>query len=471
MKELWTIKKEERLVVLAVALLAIVLNVLVVSKYHGQLMEPTDNYWKLFIGTFHVSGYDPITYSVVSRWHVGYNIYRHPLLAFFWYPGYLVNAGLMALFGVNLVQVIVALVMVVSAVYTALFLYRIFCELIGLSRADSTLLCALMFSFAYVMVSICMPDHFALSLCLLTFVLYVSGRKIKAGGGLSVWETVFLFVLTAGVSLNNGVKAFLAAFFVNGKRFFRPRFLLLAIALPAALMWGFCRLEYRIYELPKYKARQEVKRQKKVAAKEKLLQTITDTIAIKDSTHIQAAYKKEMNRRMRERYRKDHLKVGKPLMQGEFMGWTDITTDRWASAVENLFGESIQLHSDHLLQDTLRNRPVIVTYKRAFPYVVEAVMVLLFFVGIWCGRKRRLLWMALSFFAFDLFIHFVLGFGINEIYIMSPHWAFTFPLAFACVLRAASGWWQRAFRLLLVLLTAYLFIYNVSLFFSYLLGG
>ena len=461
--ELLSIKKEERAVAIAAALLALCLNALVISRYHQLFMEPVDNYWKLFIGNFRISGFDPITYSVVSNWHAGYNIYRHPLLAFLWYPAYLLNAGLMALFGINLVQFIVAAVMVVNAVYAAVFLFRILRELIGLGKADSFLLCLLLFSFGYVMIAICVPDHFALSMTLLILTIYLSGRKVKTGRELPVWQTVALFVLTAGVSLNNGVKTFIAALFVNGKRFFRPRFLLLAVILPAALMWGFCRLEYRIYELPKYKARQEIKKKKEAKAREKLMRTITDTIAVKDSAQIKAAYTKELNRRIKARYKRNHLKHGEPLMQGEFMGWTDVTTDRWSSAVENLFGESIQLHRDHLLEDTLRTRPVIVRYRHLYNYVVEGIIVLLFLVGIWCGRRSRLLWMALSFFAFDLFIHFILGFGINEIYIMSPHWAFIFPLSFAFALRKTAGWKKHAFRTLLILLTLYLLVYNGNL--------
>ena len=442
-------KREERGNALAALLYVILWNVLVIIHYGNRFFALSDNYRKLFL-KFEISGFDPISYMVISHWSTGYNIYRHPLLAFLWYPAYLLNAGLMALFGINLVQFIVAAVMVVNAVYAAVFLFRILRELIGLGKADSFLLCLLLFSFGYVMIAICVPDHFALSMTLLILTIYLSGRKVKTGRELPVWQTVALFVLTAGVSLNNGVKTFIAALFVNGKRFFRPRFLLLAVILPAALMWGFCRLAYRIYELPKYKARQEIKKKKEAKAREKLMRTITDTIAVKDSAQIKAAYTKELNRRIKARYKRNHLKHGEPLMQGEFMGWTDVTTDRWSSAVENLFGESIQLHRDHLLEDTLRTRPVIVRYRHLYNYVVEGIIVLLFLVGIWCGRRSRLLWMALSFFAFDLFIHFILGFGINEIYIMSPHWAFIFPLSFAFALRKTAGWKKHAFRTLLI---------------------
>mgnify|MGYP004420215547 CR=1 FL=1 len=68
-------------------------------------------------------------------------------------------------------------------------------------------------------------------------------------------QTVVLFVLTAGVSLNNGLKTFLAALFTNGRKFFRPKYLLLGIILPAALMWAVARVEYRTFVWPKEMAR------------------------------------------------------------------------------------------------------------------------------------------------------------------------------------------------------------------------
>ena len=54
-----------------------------------------------------------------------------------------------------------------------------------------------------------------------------------------------------------------------------------------------------------------------------------------------------MNKRVKAKYVKDHQKAwnkhtGKPMGKGEFIKWTDISTSRSETAVENLFGESIQ---------------------------------------------------------------------------------------------------------------------------------
>ena len=157
------------------------------------------------------------------------------------------------------------------------------------------------------------------------------------------------------------------------------------------------------------------------------------------------------------------------------MRWTDVTTPRWSSLVENVFGESIQFHEDHLLGDTLRSRPVIVKYNYWLNYIIEAVIVLLFFAGIWKGRRERFLWMALAGMALDLILHVGLGFGLNEVYIMAAHWIFVVPIATGYLLREERGkrkeerGKRRVERVLLLILTVFLFCWNLSLYVQYLL--
>ena len=198
-------------------------------------------------------------------------------------------------------------------------------------------------------------------------------------------------------------------------------------------------------------------------ARARIYQKVSDTISIKDTALIAAGVKAEINKRAWAKFRRDHAKTGKPLAKGEFMRWTDISTSRRSTLVENLFGEAFLLHRDHLLEDTLRSRPVIVPYDSALPYVVMGLMTVLILGGIWCGRRRKLLWLAMSFFGFDMLIHFALGFGINEIYIMSPHWAFVFPMAIACLLKRSEGKQRIALRVVLVGLWLFMLAYNLSL--------
>jgi hypothetical protein len=54
----------------------------------------------------------------------------------------------------------------------------------------------------------------------------------------------------------------------------------------------------------------------------------------------------------------------------------------------------------------------------------------------------------------------ILGFGINEVYIMSAHWIYVIPIAIAYFLRGLQPLPQRILRVILVLLTMYLYAYN-----------
>lgn len=470
---IFRIRKDERWMALAASLVFIALNALVICKYFDKFSVLSKNYHSLFVKNFHISGFDPLTYEAVSRWTTSYNIYRHPLLAFFMYIPNQINQGLIALTGMNCVQFVVAVILIFCALYSFIFLYRIFKEVVELSRIDSILLDALTFSFAYVLVASMVPDHFVMSMFMLILTLYVCGKKMKQGKPLTKWQTILFFFITAGISLNNGIKVFLASLFTNGRHLFRPLNLVFAIILPSLLIWLFARYEYKVCEYPRWHAREIAKVKRDKAKRQKIYQMYKDTAGTDDSVKIAAGVKKILCKLAADKNRKSHSKPGAahqgtPLTKGEFMGWTDVSTSRTETVVENLFGESVLLHQDYLLGDTLSSRPVIVKYKWIINYVVEGFIFILFLTGLWAGRRSRFMWMAMSFFAFDMLLHLGLGFGINEIYIMSPHWAFVLTIVMAYLLKAFDKKRLPYLRGIVGCLAAYLFIYNVTLIVEYL---
>ena len=147
------IKKEERWLMLFVFILLLFLHSLVICKYYDIFIPIKRFYWPLFIRNFHVSGFDPITYSIVSDWTAGYNVYRHPLLAFFMYIPYLVNQGLMAMTGCNCAIFVVAAMQMFWGFYAMLFFYRIMREVVELSHRLSIVMTLFFMSFAYVMIT------------------------------------------------------------------------------------------------------------------------------------------------------------------------------------------------------------------------------------------------------------------------------------------------------------------------------
>ena len=456
--KIFKIKPEERIQSLIALVVIVLLNALFIYRMHNLFMqEGFGPYWKVFERELHLSGYDPLTYLGVTDWDVVYQVFRHPLLSFMIWPLYLLNEGLTWLLGVNCVQYLVAFWLIVCSYYSYIFLYRIHREVIALSRWDATLLTAFYFSFAYILLSVIVPDHFTISMFLLLITLYISGICIQEGREFRWWQSAIFFYITAGVTLSNGIKVFLSGFFVNLKDFFRPKYLLLAVLLPAALLWGTAQWEYREYVLPKEKARAETKARQEKALKEK--------VAAMSPKERKAFEAKQARRELRLKLQKE--KSGQPMEDHGFLKWTDISTSRWQSIYENLFGESLQFHRQHFLEDTLVGRPVFVKYDTVFNYIIEAIILLLAMVGIWVGRKRRFLWLCLSCFGFDMFIHLVLGFGLNEIFIMAPHFMFVLPIAIAYLFSRVHWRWL---RLSVIFLTIYLLVYNGYLLTDFLLS-
>ena len=458
------IRKEERKGTIVAFLVALMLNMLNIVRYAGELSVKSGDTWGLFFRTWRLSGFDPITYAVITDWRVGYNIYRHPLLPYFMWPFTKINEGLMWLTGYNCVMYVTATLLIFCSVYSFVFLNRIFTDIIGINRKEGYILSALTFSFAYIMLASFAPDHFIMSMCCLLATLYVFGRERavvpEKQKKATVLDACLLFVITAGVTLSNGLKVIAVAFLSKGKKFF-PYYFITLLTL-SGMVWGSARLTYHYLVRPTEVANKEKAAKKREMQLERLVAKYGE--AKRDSIERKLKEKRE------RRYKKSavYKHTGKPIAKGEFMRWTDATTNRWDVAVECLFGEGIMLHEDYLLKDVLVNRPVIVRYVNWFNYIIETLLVLLFVAGVWMGRHSRFLWICLACFAIDMSLHMGLGFGINEMAIMSAHYLWVLPIAMAYMLKRLSERYRHRMMMLLALLALYLMAWNGILIVEYL---
>ena len=50
------------------------------------------------------------------------------------------------------------------------------------------------------------------------------------------WQTIVLFVLTAGVTLSNGVKTYIYELFVGGRKFFKLKHLIFVVVVPPLMI-------------------------------------------------------------------------------------------------------------------------------------------------------------------------------------------------------------------------------------------
>ena len=444
---IFKVKKEERWLAFTMLAVFVTFNAMVIaSHYHVYTMEAHGGFWSVFTKNFRMSGYDCWSWITISGGRIHFVTSRHPLYLTFLYPLYLLNDWLIQNVGYNFAVYFMAVIIVFSAFYAVLFMYRVFREVLELRRKDARLLTLLLFSFGHVLIPTMVPDHFVISLMLLSLTLYITGKKMKKGQLLTAWQSLVLTFFTAGMATSNGVKTLLAGLFTNGKKVFTCKFISIGVVLPLLLLLGIQQSQYYLLEVPQ----QAVVRHIESETLKKNPQKVLD------------------HKKQRDEWQRTHL--GQPVGDGVITKLMDVSTPRIPTIVENFFGESIQLHQRSLLMDVSWERPIFVEYNWSLNYIIEAFVVLLFIVGIVFSYKQRFFKMLLAWFACDLTLHLILGFAVTEVYIMTSGWAFIIPISYGYLLKRLSMKWLKLMRVALIMLTVYLWIYNAGQTVYYLMS-
>ena len=444
---IFKVKKEERWLAFVMLAVFVTFNAMVIaSHYHVYTMEAHGGFWSVFTKNFRMSGYDCWSWITVSGGRIHFVTSRHPLYLTFLYPLYLLNDWLIQNVGYNFAVYFMAVIIVFSAFYAVLFMYRVFREVLELRRKDARLLTLLLFSFGHVLIPTMVPDHFVISLMLLSLTLYITGKKMKKGQLLTAWQSLVLTFFTAGMATSNGVKTLLAGLFTNGKKVFTCKFISIGVVLPLLLLLGIQQSQYYLLEVPQQAVVRHIESETLKKNPQKVLE----------------------HKKQRDEWQRTHL--GQPVGEGVITKLMDVSTPRVPTIVENFFGESIQLHQRSLLKDVSWERPIFVEYNWSVNYIIEAFIVLLFIVGIVFSYKQRFFKMLLAWFACDLTLHLILGFAVTEVYIMTSGWAFIIPISYGYLLKRLSMKWLKLMRVALIMLTIYLWIYNAGQTFYYLMS-
>ena len=444
---IFKVKKEERWLAFAMLAVFVTFNAMMIaSHYHVYTMEAHGGFWSVFTKNFCMSGYDCWSWITVSGGRIHFVTSRHPLYLTFLYPLYLLNDWLIQNVGYNFAVYFMAVIIVFSAFYAVLFMYRVFREVLELRRKDARLLTLLLFSFGHVLIPTMVPDHFVISLMLLSLTLYITGKKMKKGQLLTAWQSLVLTFFTAGMATSNGVKTLLAGLFTNGKKVFTCKFISIGVVLPLLLLLGIQQSQYYLLEVPQQAVVRHIESETLRKNPQKVLE----------------------HKKQRDEWQRTHL--GQPVGDGVITKLMDVSTPRVPTIVENFFGESIQLHQRSLLKDVSWERPIFVEYNWSVNYIIEAFIVLLFIVGIVFSYKQRFFKMLLAWFACDLTLHLILGFAVTEVYIMTSGWAFIIPISYGYLLKRLSMKWLKLMRVALIMLTIYLWIYNAGQTVYYLMS-
>ena len=435
------LRKEERPVAIVALIVFAALNALLIANHWQSFTRGAHvGFWSVFYNHLNMSGYDIFSLIFISCMRLHWNALRHPLFVALLLPLFWLNHQIMPPTEFNAAVLLMGALLVAADVWGVVLMHRLLRDVVEVNRMDAAFLTAMFYGFAHVMIATMVPDHFALSLPLLLLTLLIAGRRLKEGKPMKLWQSALLFFLTAGMTLTNGVKVALAAWFVNGRKVFSWRsilsFVVPTLLLGAVYLW---------------------QKEAIIAPQERNIKRIEAAVAKKDPARI--AKLKEHDDFVKQQ-NGEALTKSVPLLE-----WSDMTTSRWQSAVDNLFGESLQLHRDYLLEDVQQTRPVFVEYRSAVNYIVEALVVLLLVAGAWIARREKFFLMVLSWFAFDMIMHMGFGFGLNEVYIMTAHWAFIIPIAAGYILRRKNS---MAARVLVAALTLWLWTYNAVIVIGYL---
>ncbi len=409
--DIFRVHREERWLVLGSLLFFTTLNVLFLQQHWASYTKGVKGgFWALLYKNFSMSGYDCWSWLTISGMRIHFETNRHPLYLTFLYPLHQLNHWLIAEYHVNFATLFMAATLIFSGVYSVLFLYRILRELIGLERSQSLLLVQLLFSFGHVAIPFMVPDHFGISMMLLLMTAYIVGWRMQQGRPLHTWQTAVLLFFTTGMAVSNGVKTLLASFFARGRQFFTAHHLIMGILVPLLALFAIQRYQYYAFEVP----------QKTTIAK----------IEAKNEQKMTAQAKEA--RESHNQWVKDHDM--KRAAHSGLLQLMDFDTPRGPVLIENYLGEATLLHADYALHDVYVDRPPIVRYRSWWCYGVVAIIGGLFVAGLYAGRRQRLLKLMVTWWLFDFFLNMVLGFGVNEVYIMTSGWAFIIPTAIGFLL-------------------------------------
>ena len=426
-----------------------ILNIVMLQYHYDVWTNPKVGFWSAFFNRFEISGFDSYTYIMVSEWRPLYTLSRHPILAAMIWPLAEVNAWLTQCFGINCAIFVVAVAWGAASLVSWMLMYSILRKIVLLGIYCSMLLTAYFYSFSHVMLTAFVPDHMTLTLPVLLLTLYLSGKAMREKKVMALWKMLVLAFVSTGITTTNIVKVGIAETVMTWRRVKRGEAIrrLVAFSIPLVILGAlYLYQENTTQRIERERAERTVQRR-----------------AARDSIF---ARKIEESKNSMEIIRKNQII---PL---SIVTNTEYHIDRIPSVVENIFGEGIILHEDYLLMDANKSRPVLVRYRHWGYYAVEALVVLLFIVGAWMGRRNRMMVAGMMMFAFDMLLHVGLNFASADVYIMTAHWAFVMPLATAFLIKETKKTviLQRVVISIVTLLTLFLWIHNARLIVQHIMG-
>lgn len=347
-----------------------------------------------------------------------------------------------------------------------ILLKRILEDYVGLNSFESVLLSVLFGFMAYVLLMSFTPDHFAFSQFFL--ILYIFLWTKRESSGLHKSSLFLPYIVVCGITITNGIKILLSLLFFKG-RFLRYLFFTIIILFATVCIPRILNSNVIYSTNPGESA---------YLAKE-YVNSVNNKHFYFDEKEIEGKYNK-INFSDCEKSRNEALEtlvVSEKNIEGNkvinkiksiywgYLYWVKGNVSKYSAFIYNMFGESVLLHKNSINKESVSFG----SYSSTFVNIVNYVFIIMVFCGIVVGCKERLMKLLAIFLSVDFLLHIIVGYGINEVYIFSPHYLFIFIISIGYLIKKTTGYWTSFVLLLTLLVSAVCMVHNVLEIYRYMI--
>lgn len=322
---------------------------------------------------------------------------RHPILALYYLPAVIFDY-ILNLFDINIRWILFILNSDIYMALTITLLYRLL-ENLNIDKFISAISVIMFCSFAYVILFSIQVESFVVSMFFLLLMLnvFIDNKK-------NVVADNIVFMGLAGATSTNGLKLFMSfAFQAKSLKEYICRCLTSVILFCILILPNLYNLYERIFVM--------------------------------------------------------HQSI-KYVLLGDSLNYRGSDLSKLYLLLTNFLSEPLLFHN---VNGVIYSKESILlpSYENVFPFFIVCAILLLFIISIiWC-RKEKIAKLFFATFFFDIIMHFVIGYGIEEGQLFCAHWFFYIPIFIALLCNKLKQIKKHKIVLFTIsLIITYMFIYN-----------
>lgn len=349
-------------------------------------------------------GYDTsahmmLAHKMISLQHIVSWDIRHPLLNIMFLPPLLID-HLLSLFDINYKWEIFTIYSSFISSYTGLLLYKALSYIC--EKKTATILLVLFYSFAHTILLSIQVDSFIYSMLFLVMLLliYITNKQ-------NVHSNNILFFTLIGTTSTNIIKLLIYSYLSSQRKIKEA-----LIVFIKSMILFICMF----------------------------ILTIPDLFNRLFIQHLGLKYS----------------------VLAQTMDYRGISLNKLHLFITNFISEPFMFHyKENLLyaNETINLPP----YSNVFCHLVIIVFICLSITSIILNFNNKIVQLFLSFFSVDIFIHYIVGYGIKEGQLFCGHWFFFIPLLLGLLVnRTNNKYLKSLLTLQIVGITAFLFFHNIN---------